>query len=100
MAIILAVVLIGYAVYRVTGRKLPAVLCVSLIGMALTYPASPVATTIAALTGHINFLALATPLLALLGCRWPRMCRCSGALAGVSLWCLCWRIPGLSSAPC
>jgi hypothetical protein len=67
MAIILAVVLMGYAVYRLTGRKLPAVLCVSLIGMALTYPASPAAATIAALTGHINFLALATPLLAFAG---------------------------------
>jgi hypothetical protein len=67
MAIILAVVLVGYALYRLTARKLPVVLFVSLIGMGLTYPASPLAATIVELTGRINFLALATPILAFAG---------------------------------
>jgi hypothetical protein len=67
MAIILAVVIAGYALYRLTARKMPVVLWVSLIGMALAYPAFPGAATMAALTGKINFLALATPILAFAG---------------------------------
>jgi hypothetical protein len=67
MAIIVGVVLAGYALYRVTGRKLPAVVWVSLIGMLCTYPGFPGAAAIAAMTGKINFLALATPILAFAG---------------------------------
>lgn len=67
MTIILGVVGAGYALYRMTMRKLPAVIWVSLIGMALTYPGFPYAAEIAALTGKVNFLALATPILAFAG---------------------------------
>ncbi len=67
MAIILGVVLAGWGLYLATARKLPAVVWVSVIGMALTYPANPWAVDIAALTGKINFLALATPILAFAG---------------------------------
>jgi hypothetical protein len=67
MAIILVVVLVGYALYRLTARKLPVVLFVSLIGMGLTYPASSHAAVITELTGRVNFLALATPILAFAG---------------------------------
>lgn len=67
MAIILGAVLAGWGLYLATARKLPAVLWVSVIGMALTYPANPFAADIAALTGKINFLALATPILAFAG---------------------------------
>lgn len=67
MAIILGVVVAGYGLYLVTGRRLPAVVWVSAIGMALTYPGGPVAVDVAALTGKINFLALATPILAFAG---------------------------------
>lgn len=67
MAIILGVVMAGYGLYGVTGRRLPAVVWVSAIGMALTYPGGPVAVDVAALTGKINFLALATPILAFAG---------------------------------
>jgi hypothetical protein len=67
MAIILAAVIAGYALYRLTARKLPVVLWVSLIGMVLTYPATPYSAVIADLTGRINFLALATPILAFAG---------------------------------
>jgi hypothetical protein len=67
MAIIVGVVLAGYALYRLTGRKLPAVVWVSLIGMLCTYPGFPGAAAIAAMTGKINFLALATPILAFAG---------------------------------
>ena len=67
MAIILGVVMAGYGLYVVTRRRLPAVVWVSAIGMALTYPGGPVAVDVAALTGKINFLALATPILAFAG---------------------------------
>jgi hypothetical protein len=67
MAIILGAVLAGWLVYLLCGRKLPAVLWVSIIGMALTYPGTPYSAEIAALTGKINFLALATPILAFAG---------------------------------
>lgn len=67
MAIIVGVVLAGYGLYRLTRRKLPAVIWVSLVGMALTYPAFPYAAAIAEMTGKINFLALSTPILAFAG---------------------------------
>jgi len=58
---------IGYAVYKLTRSLVPAVLWISLIAMALTYPTLPYAAETAALTGRINFLALATPVIALAG---------------------------------
>ncbi len=67
MAIIVGTVLAGYVLYRLTGTKLPAVIWVSLIGMLLTFPQFPFATQIAEMTGKINFLALATPILAFAG---------------------------------
>jgi hypothetical protein len=67
MAIIVGVVVAGYGLYRLTARKLPAVVWVSLIGMVLTYPGTPFSAEVAALTGKINFLALATPILAFAG---------------------------------
>ncbi|MFE1601491.1 DUF3100 domain-containing protein [Methylobacterium sp. ID0610] len=66
-AIIVGVVVAGWGLYRLTGRRLPAVVWTSLIGMALTYPGLPFAAEVAALTGKINFLALATPILAFAG---------------------------------
>jgi hypothetical protein len=67
MAIIVGVVIVGYCLYRFTRGKLPAVVWVSLVGMAITYPAFPYAAEIAAMTGKINFLTLSTPMLALAG---------------------------------
>jgi hypothetical protein len=67
LAIMLAVVALGYAAYRATGSKIPAVCWVSLIGMLATCPGVPYAADIAALTGKINFLALTTPMLAFAG---------------------------------
>ncbi|ACL60344.1 DUF3100 domain-containing protein [Methylobacterium nodulans] len=66
-AIIVGVVVIGWSLYRLTARRLPAVVWTSLIGMALTYPGMPFSAEVAALTGKINFLALATPILAFAG---------------------------------
>ncbi len=67
MGIILGTVVAGWLIYLLCGRKLPAVLWVSIIGMALTYPGTPYAAEVAALTGKLNFLALATPILAFAG---------------------------------
>jgi hypothetical protein len=67
MAIIIAVVMAGYALYALTRSKVAAIVWVSLIGMLLTYPGLPMAATVAALTGKINFIALATPILAFAG---------------------------------
>lgn len=67
MAIIVAVVLCGYVLYRLTFRKLPAVIWVSVIGMLLTFPEFPTAAPIVSLTGKINFLAFTTPILAFAG---------------------------------
>ncbi|TGD94684.1 DUF3100 domain-containing protein [Methylobacterium nonmethylotrophicum] len=65
--LIVGVVVAGEVLYRLAGRRLPAVVWVSLIGMALTYPGTPFSAEIAAATGRINFLALATPILAFAG---------------------------------
>ncbi len=67
MGIIIGIVAVGYALYRLTQRKIVAVIWVSLIGMLLTYPGFPLASTVAALTTKINFLALTTPILAFAG---------------------------------
>lgn len=67
MAIIVGVVVVGYGLYRLTRRKVPAVIWVSLVGMVLTYPAFPFAESIAAMTNKINFLSLSTPILAFAG---------------------------------
>jgi len=67
LGIILCCVAIGFAVYKLTRGVVPAVLWVSLVAMALTYPTMPYAAEIATLTGRINFLALATPVIALAG---------------------------------
>lgn len=66
-AIIVAAVMIGHLVYLLTKGWVPAVVWVSLVAMALTNPASPFAADVAVTTGKINFLALATPLLAFAG---------------------------------
>jgi hypothetical protein len=67
LLIIIAPVVVGYGIYRLTKALVPAVIWVSLIAMALTYPGMPYAAQIAAMTGKINFLALATPMLAFAG---------------------------------
>ncbi len=67
LTIMLAVVALGYALYRLTGSRIPAVCWVSLVGMAATYPGVPYAASVAAWTGKINFLALTTPMLAFAG---------------------------------
>lgn len=67
MAIMIGVVAAGIGLYRLTGRKIPAVCWVSLLAMGLTYPGTPYSAQVQALTGKIDFMALTTPLLAFAG---------------------------------
>jgi hypothetical protein len=60
-------VAIGYAVCKLPRTRISAVLWVSLIAMALTYPTMPLRAEIAMLTSRTNFLAVATPVIALAG---------------------------------
>ena len=60
-------VLAGYGIHLLTKSKVPAVVCVSILGIIATYPDFPMAATVVMLTGKINFLALTTPILAFAG---------------------------------
>jgi hypothetical protein len=67
LGIIIATVVAGQFIYVLARGFVPAVVWTSLVAMAATYPGAPFAEEVAALTGKINFLALATPLLAYAG---------------------------------
>lgn len=67
VAIIIAAVLVGDLIYMATQRKLPAVCWISFIAMAMTFPATPYAAEVAALTSKVNFLAMITPMLTFAG---------------------------------
>lgn len=67
MGLIVAAVAAGYALYLLTRRRVPAVIWVSVVGMFLTSPAFPAAALVADLTGSVNFLALATPIITFAG---------------------------------
>ena len=61
--IIIATVLVGDLIYIGTKKILPAVCWISFVAMAMTFPYTPYATEIAAITGKVNFLAMITPML-------------------------------------
>lgn len=65
--IIIVAVVVGDLIYIGTKRKLPAVCWISFIAMAMTFPATPYAAEVAALTGKVNFLAMITPMLTFAG---------------------------------
>lgn len=67
VVIIIAAVLVGDLIYMATQRKLPAVCWISFIAMAMTFPSTPYAAEVAALTGKVNFLAMITPMLTFAG---------------------------------
>ena len=67
VVIIILAVLVGDLIYVGTQRKLPAVCWISFIAMALTFPHTPYAAEVAALTGKISFLAMITPMLTFAG---------------------------------
>lgn len=67
LGLILVPVAVGHVVYVLTKGVVPAVVWVSIVAMAMTYPTMPFAPEVSAYTAKINFVALATPLLAFAG---------------------------------
>ena len=65
--LIIAAVFVGDLIYVGTRRMLPAVCWISFIAMAMTFPLTPYAAEVAALTGKVNFLAMITPMLTFAG---------------------------------
>ncbi|MEG2049681.1 MAG: DUF3100 domain-containing protein, partial [Comamonas sp.] len=65
--LIIAAVLVGDLIYVGTRRKLPAVCWISFIAMAMTFPHTPFAAEIAAMTAKVSFLAMITPMLTFAG---------------------------------
>ncbi|MEG0148689.1 DUF3100 domain-containing protein [Comamonas sp.] len=65
--IIILAVLVGDLIYVGTRRKLPAVCWISFIAMAMTFPHTPYAAEVAAMTGKVSFLAMITPMLTFAG---------------------------------
>ncbi|RGE47164.1 DUF3100 domain-containing protein [Comamonas testosteroni] len=65
--LMIVAVLIGDLIYVGTRRMLPAVCWISFIAMAMTFPHTPYAAEVAALTGKVNFLAMITPMLTFAG---------------------------------
>lgn len=64
--ILVAIIMIGLLIHRMIP-KLPMVFWVSIIAIAATAPFSPIAKTVSFYTGKVDFLALATPILAYAG---------------------------------
>lgn len=64
--ILVAIIMIGLLIHRLIP-KLPMVFWVSIIAIAATAPFSPIAKTVSFYTGKVDFLALATPILAYAG---------------------------------
>ncbi|MBP9942170.1 MAG: DUF3100 domain-containing protein [Comamonas sp.] len=67
VAIMIGVVLVGDLIYLGTRRKLPAVCWISFVAMAMTFPSTPYAAEVAALTGKVNFFAMITTMLTFAG---------------------------------
>ncbi|MFP3800007.1 MULTISPECIES: DUF3100 domain-containing protein [Paraburkholderia] len=67
IAIMVGATIVGDALARVTGSKIPAVCWVSVVAMFLTSPWCPWGTQISALSAHNDFLGVTTPMLAFAG---------------------------------
>ena len=67
MIIVLLFTVIGYALAHYLPFKIPAVAWISLIAMLVTSPIFPGSSVLAGYTDKLNFMALATPILAYAG---------------------------------
>ena len=67
MVLVVLTVVIGDVLFNLTGRKIPLVCWVSVVGMAGTYPFAHVNAQIAGITSTVNFLAVGTPILTFAG---------------------------------
>lgn len=67
MLIVVAITIIGWLIARVLPFKSPTVVWVSLLALFVTSPVFPGNAFLAEATGKLNFMALATPILAYAG---------------------------------
>ncbi|MGE7119019.1 hypothetical protein ACQKIC_02235 [Peribacillus sp. NPDC046944] len=67
MLIIVAVTIVGFFLAKVIPIKLPIVIWVSMLALLITTPIFPRNAEIIKVTEHVNFMALATPILAYAG---------------------------------
>ena len=67
MIIVLLITMLGYALAHFLPFKFPAVAWISLIAMLVTSPIFPGGAVLAGFTDKLNFMALATPILAYAG---------------------------------
>ena len=67
MLIIVAITVCGFAIEKLLPIKLPVVIWVSFLALLVTSPIFPGNETIVKATSQINFMALATPILAYAG---------------------------------
>ena len=67
MVIIVAVTLLGFLLAKIIPIKLPVVIWISVLALVMTTPIFPADETVIKFTEKVNFMALATPILAYAG---------------------------------
>ncbi|KOS69259.1 membrane protein [Lysinibacillus contaminans] len=67
MMIIVAVTVLGFLFAKIVPIKLPVVIWISMLALVITTPIFPGNETVIKLTEKVNFMALATPILAYAG---------------------------------
>lgn len=67
MMIIVAVTVLGFVLAKIIPIKLPVVIWISIIALVITTPIFPGNETVIKFTEKVNFMALATPILAYAG---------------------------------
>jgi len=67
MLILFGVAFVGITLARLIPLNVPSIVYISIIGILIAMPASPIAGPVLAYTGKINMLCLATPVLAFSG---------------------------------
>lgn len=67
MVIIVTVTLLGFLLAKIVPIKLPIVIWISILALVITTPIFPGNETVIKLTEKVNFMALATPILAYAG---------------------------------
>lgn len=67
MIIIVAVTVLGFVLAKIIPIKLPVVIWISILALVITTPIFPGNETVIKLTEKVNFMALATPILAYAG---------------------------------
>lgn len=67
MGIIVAITVLGYLIAKIIKIKIPVVIWVSMLALFISSSIFPGNAYVVEATGHINFMALATPILAYAG---------------------------------